>query len=110
VEKLGDAKLKKPAGECLVAFAESTTLQFVLSQSYPIWKKAKSPKVVTDALIWIHQAVLDFGIGGLQIRDLIDFVKNALANTNPTVRTKAVTVLGMLRMYLGTGKTKKNVY
>ncbi|ORZ13461.1 armadillo-type protein [Absidia repens] len=101
VEKLGDAKLKKPAGECLVAFSETTSLQFVLSQSYPIWKKAKSPKIVTDSLIWIHQALLDFGIGGLQVRDLIDFVKIALANTNPTVRTNAINVLGGLRMYLG---------
>ncbi|CAO3595984.1 unnamed protein product [Absidia cylindrospora] len=101
VEKLGDAKLKKPAGECLEAFAETTSLQFVLSQSYPIWKKAKSPKIVTDSLIWIHQALLDFGIGGLQVRDLIDFVKTALTNTNPVVRTNAINVLGGLRMYLG---------
>ncbi|KAI8334829.1 armadillo-type protein [Chlamydoabsidia padenii] len=101
VEKLGDIKLKKPAGECLVAFAEKTSLQFVLSQSYPIWKKAKSPKVVADSLIWIHQALSDFGISGLQIRDLIDFVKTALSNTNAAVRTSAVTVLGVLRMYIG---------
>jgi hypothetical protein len=29
-EKLGDAKLKKPAGDAMVAFAERTSLQFVL--------------------------------------------------------------------------------
>jgi cytoskeleton-associated protein 5 len=107
VEKLGDIKLKKPAGECLVAFAEKTSLQFVLSQSYPIWKKAKSPKVVADSLIWIHQALSDFGTSGLQIRDLIDFVKTALSNTNAAVRTSAVTVLGILRMYIGPGKGGK---
>ncbi|KAI8099122.1 armadillo-type protein [Halteromyces radiatus] len=101
VEKLGDIKLKKPAGECLVTFAEKTSLQFVLSQSYPIWKKAKSPKVLADSLIWIHQALSDFGIAGLQVRDLIDFVKTALSNTNASVRTSAVTVLGILRMYIG---------
>ena len=31
-EKLGDAKLKKPAGETLGTFAEKTSLQFVLNQ------------------------------------------------------------------------------
>ena len=31
-EKLGDAKLKKPAGETLATFAEKTSLQFVLGQ------------------------------------------------------------------------------
>lgn len=32
-EKLGDMKLKKPAGETLLLFAEKTSLQFVLNQS-----------------------------------------------------------------------------
>ena len=31
-EKLGDAKLKKPAGDGLTAFACRTSLQFVLNQ------------------------------------------------------------------------------
>lgn len=31
-EKLGDAKLKKPAGDALIIFAEKTSLQFVLNQ------------------------------------------------------------------------------
>ncbi|KAI8071463.1 armadillo-type protein [Gongronella butleri] len=102
VEKLGDIKLKKPAGECLIEFAEKTSLQFVLSQAYPIWKKAKSPKVLADSLMWTHQAVKDFGIQGLEIRDLIDFIKLALGNTNASVRTSAVTVLGVLRQFIGT--------
>jgi cytoskeleton-associated protein 5 len=32
-EKLGDLKLKKPAGETLGLFAEKTSLAFVLAQS-----------------------------------------------------------------------------
>jgi cytoskeleton-associated protein 5 len=32
VEKLGDMKLKKPAGDALMVFAESTSLNFVLGQ------------------------------------------------------------------------------
>lgn len=31
-EKLGDMKLKKPAGDALLAFSEKTSLQFVLNQ------------------------------------------------------------------------------
>ncbi|KAI9315486.1 armadillo-type protein [Dichotomocladium elegans] len=101
VEKLGDIKLKKPAAECLIVFAEKTSLQFVFSQSYQIWKKAKSPKVLADSLTWVHQAIMEFGIAGLQVRDLIEFIKFALSNTNASVRTSAVTVLGALRMFIG---------
>ena len=34
-EKLGDMKLKKPAGETLLLFAEKTSLQFVLGHGAP---------------------------------------------------------------------------
>jgi cytoskeleton-associated protein 5 len=104
VEKLGDIKLKKPASECLVAVAEKISLQFVLNQAYPVLKKAKSPKVMADSLLWIHSCLMDFGISGLQVRDLIDLLKFGLANTNASVRTSAVTVLGALRQYIGPGK------
>ncbi|KAG1428216.1 hypothetical protein G6F58_000673 [Rhizopus delemar] len=101
VEKLSDIKLKKPAGECLMVIADRISLQFVLSQAYPVLKSAKSPKVLSDSLLWIHSCLIDFGIAGLQIRDLIDLVKFALGNTNVAVRTSAVTVLGALRQYIG---------
>ncbi|KAM3584347.1 hypothetical protein VKS41_003168 [Umbelopsis sp. WA50703] len=100
-EKLGDIKLKKHAGDCLIAFAEKTSLQFVLSQAYPMWRKQKSPKVLADSLTWLHTAIMEFGIRGLQIRDVIDFLKYALTNTNASVRTSAVLVLGALRLYIG---------
>lgn len=103
VEKLGDIKLKKPASECLVAIAEKISLQFVFSQAYSVLKKAKSPKVLADSLLWIHSCLMDFGISGLQIRDLIDLLKFGLTNTNASVRTSAVTVLGALRQYIGPG-------
>jgi len=35
-EKLGDIKLKKPAGECLTSFAEKTSIQFVLAQGIAV--------------------------------------------------------------------------
>lgn len=34
-DKLGDIKLKKPAGDALTLFAEKSSLQFVLSQGMP---------------------------------------------------------------------------
>jgi cytoskeleton-associated protein 5 len=34
IEKLGDAKLKKPAGDALLIFAEKTSLQLVLNQGW----------------------------------------------------------------------------
>jgi cytoskeleton-associated protein 5 len=40
-EKLGDMKLKKPAGDALMAFAEKTSFAFVLAQGECAQKDAE---------------------------------------------------------------------
>ncbi|KAK9719768.1 hypothetical protein K7432_004569 [Basidiobolus ranarum] len=100
-EKLGDMKLKKPVGECFSAYGEKYSLQFVLHHGYESWKKAKSPKVLADSLLWIRETLLEFGIVGLDVRELIEFLKTALGSSNAAVRNNSVSVLGCLRMYVG---------
>ncbi|KAI0695900.1 ARM repeat-containing protein [Cytidiella melzeri] len=100
-EKLGDTKLKKPAGESLLLFAEKTSLQFVLGHSYEPLSKQKAPKVLADAVAWMDQALNEFGIAGLSLRGLIDFLKAALANSNATVRTSATKTLVTVKLFAG---------
>ena len=56
---------------------------------------------MADSLLWIQTSLNDFGIGGLAVRDLIDFLKFCLANTNAAVRTNAVSTLGVVRLFAG---------
>lgn len=42
-EKLGDMKLKKPAGDAMLVFAEKTSLQFVLNQCKPLHPTSQVP-------------------------------------------------------------------
>lgn len=117
-EKLGDAKLKKPASDALVAFAERTSLQFVLNigmfllvspvssadimhGAYEPLNKIKAPKALADALGWIEQALSEFGITGLSLRGLIEFLKGALKNSNAAVRTSATKTLVMVKLFAG---------
>ncbi|KAJ3744640.1 microtubule associated protein [Lentinula detonsa] len=103
VEKLGDMKLKKPAGDALLLFGEKTSLQFVLNQGYEPLSKQKAPKVLADAIVWINSALIDFGIAGLSLRSLIDFLKTALQNSNATVRTSATKTLVTMKLFAGSG-------
>ncbi|KAK0214271.1 microtubule associated protein [Armillaria nabsnona] len=100
-EKLGDMKLKKPAGDALISFAESTSLQFVLNQAYEPLSKQKAPKVLADAIGWVNVALTEFGISGLSLRNLIDFLKGALQNSNATVRTSATKTLVTVKLFAG---------
>ncbi|KAF9053641.1 ARM repeat-containing protein, partial [Hymenopellis radicata] len=100
-EKLGDMKLKKPAGDALIACAEKTSLQFVLNQAYDPLSKQKAPKVLADAITWITGALTDFGIAGVSLRSLIDFLKVALQNSNAAVRTSATKALVTVKLFAG---------
>nr|XP_019011711.1 microtubule Associated protein [Kwoniella pini CBS 10737]OCF50492.1 microtubule Associated protein [Kwoniella pini CBS 10737] len=100
-DKLGDMKLKKPAGDALTIFAEKTSLAFVLAQGYEPMTKQKAPKAQADSLTWIKQQLIDFGIAGIPLKDLISFVKNALGSPNALVRKSATEVLVTVRIAVG---------
>lgn len=102
-EKLGDVKLKKPAGDALTVFAEKTSLQFVLNQIYEPLGKQKAPKVLADSLGWIDTAISEFGIAGLSLRTLVEFLKTALKNSNASVRTSATKTLVTVKLFAGSG-------
>ncbi|GAA6061591.1 hypothetical protein JCM10212_004341 [Sporobolomyces blumeae] len=101
-DKLGDIKLKKPAGDALVTFAEKSSLGFVLSQAYEPMSKQKAPKTLQESYVFVDQALRDFGIaGGLAVRDLIEFLKVGLKHSNAAVRTQATKTLVTLRLFVG---------
>ncbi|KAG8968617.1 Microtubule-associated protein, microtubule dynamics during spindle orientation [Tulasnella sp. 419] len=102
-EKLGDMKLKKPAGEALLQYAEKSSLQFVLGQAYDPLSKQKAPKVLADSIAWIGQALTEFGVAGLSLRSLIDFLKTGLKNSNAAVRSSATSTLVTVKLFVGSG-------
>jgi cytoskeleton-associated protein 5 len=65
--------------------------------------KQKAPKVIADAITWMKDALIEFGIAGLSLRVLIDFLKNALKNSNPAVRSSATNTLVTLKLFAGSG-------
>lgn len=68
---------------------------------YEPLKKQKSPKILADALLWIQQSLAEFGISGINIKELIEFVKLNLGNTNQGVRSNAITLFGQIRIFVG---------
>lgn len=101
VEKLGDMKLKKPAGDALIVFSEKTSHQFVLSQGYEAMTKIKAPKAQADAMLFVQQLLNEFGVAGLALKDLIEFLKTGLKSANAMVRTNATKTLVTLKLFVG---------
>ena len=63
--------------------------------------KQKAPKAQADSMLWVEQAIRDFGIQGLAIREMIEFLKTGLKSSNALVRTNATKTLVTLQLYVG---------
>lgn len=63
--------------------------------------KQKAPKSQSEALGWIEQALRDFGVEGLAVRELVEFLKTGLKSSNASVRTSAMKALVVLRLFVG---------
>lgn len=72
--------------------------------AYEPLSKVKAPKAQADAMVWIKQAMTEFGIAGIPLRDLIGFVKTALGNANAMVRSSATQLLVTIRIFVGAGE------
>ncbi len=101
-DKLGDIKLKTPAGETLVIFAEKTSFGFLLAQALGPLASLKAPKAIADSILWVDQTLLEFGTAGVDVRSLIDYLVNCLKSANAAVRTNATKAIGTLARFLGT--------
>ena len=78
------------------------TLKLVDLAYEPLGKQ-KAPKVLADALTWVDSVVLEFGIAGLSLRNIIEFLKIALKNSNAAVRTSATKTLVTVKLFAGAG-------
>lgn len=100
-DKLGDMKLKGTAGETLMLYAEATSLGFVLGQAVPALSGLKAPKAQADALLWVNEAVLAFGLQGVDTKALVSYTVSGLQSANAVVRANATTLFGTLARFVG---------
>ncbi|XP_034937769.1 protein mini spindles isoform X2 [Chelonus insularis] len=100
VEKLGDSKNSSIAADTLIAIAEATSLEHVATEAITFAFNQKNPKVQQETLLWLSNALLEFGCT-INMKALIEHIKKAISATNPGVRTAAITLVGTLYLYLG---------
>lgn len=97
---LADGKNGAGARYALTAIAEAIRLEYVVSKIIAFAFEQKSPKVQADALIWVANAIKEFGLQ-VNPKVLLDDVKKAVQSTNPTVRQAAIQLLGVMYIYMG---------
>ncbi|KAM9502287.1 cytoskeleton-associated protein 5-like isoform 5-T5 [Salvelinus alpinus] len=101
VDKIGDVKCGGKAKEGLTATAEACSLPWTAEQLVSMVFAQKNPKNQAETLNWLANAMKEFGFAGINVKGFINNVKTALGATNPAVRTAAITLLGVMYLYMG---------
>ncbi|CAB1322741.1 unnamed protein product [Coregonus sp. 'balchen'] len=101
VDKIGDVKCGVKAKEGLTATAEACSLPWTAEQVVSMVFAQKNPKNQAETLNWLANAMKEFGFAGINVKGFINNVKTALGATNPAVRTAAITLLGVMYLYMG---------
>ncbi|XP_056463774.1 cytoskeleton-associated protein 5-A-like isoform X2 [Gadus chalcogrammus] len=101
VDKVSDVKCGGKAKDALTAIGEACSLPWTAEQVVSMAFTQKNPKNQAEALNWLSTAIKEFGFKGVNVKAFITNVKTALGATNPAVRTAAVSLLGVMFLYLG---------
>ncbi|KAG5839923.1 hypothetical protein ANANG_G00210390 [Anguilla anguilla] len=101
VDKVGDVKCGLKAKEALTAIGEACSLPWTAEQVVSMVFAQKNPKNQAETLNWLANAMKEFGFSGINVKAFINNVKTALGATNPAVRTSAITLLGVMYLYMG---------
>ncbi|XP_013885628.1 cytoskeleton-associated protein 5 isoform X2 [Austrofundulus limnaeus] len=101
VDKIGDVKCGGNAKEALTAIVEACSLPWTAEQVVSTAFTQKNPKNQAETLNWLANAMKEFGFAGINVKAFITNVKTALAATNPAVRTAAISLLGVMFLYMG---------
>ncbi|XP_063985359.1 protein mini spindles isoform X2 [Diachasmimorpha longicaudata] len=99
-EKLGDSKNSSVAAETLSAIAEATSFDHVANEVLGFAFNQKNPKVQQETLLWLSNALMEFGCTA-NVKIMMDNIKKGVAATNPSVRTSAITLVGTLYLFMG---------
>ncbi|KAM6937380.1 cytoskeleton-associated protein 5 [Xenentodon cancila] len=101
VDKIGDVKCGGNAKGALTAIGEACSLPWTAEQVVSMAFSQKNPKNQAETLNWLANAMKEFGFAGINVKGFINNVKTALGATNPAVRTAAITLLGVMYLYMG---------
>lgn len=110
IEKIGDIKLRKSSLEAIGSIMEAIGSGYALNEWHSTLKTQKSPKILAEAIKSFKDFMYDFGITQeLDFKGTIDLCKTHVANSNPQVRSAAVSLLGLLRLFKGADIIRKLV-
>lgn len=100
-EKIGDLKVGEQVKETLCKISDQVTFAYVVQTIVPSVFTAKNPKNHENLINWLTQYIPEFGFTGIEMKFMLKYIKEALASTNPAVRSAVYPLIACVYMYAG---------
>lgn len=101
LEKLSDTKLVDSYKSSIFAFCECVGPRFIVSQIIRNTNDCNKPKVVSECCITIGKVIGDFGVHTVNLKEVIDYTKAGLSQSNPVIKKAAQTLTVIIYSHIG---------
>ncbi|XP_010018318.1 PREDICTED: cytoskeleton-associated protein 5-like [Nestor notabilis] len=101
VEMVGDVLCSSNAQGTLTAIAEACSLPWTAKTAMSLAFSQNNSRIHSKILDWLSKAILEFGFEGMQAKALVETLKIALAVVHSGVQRSAITLLGVIYLYMG---------
>ncbi|XP_075242780.1 cytoskeleton-associated protein 5-like [Convolutriloba macropyga] len=101
VDKIGDIKSGSSAKNALTEIAEKVGFPIVAEDVLTLSMAQKNPKNQSEGFNWVSENIKLFGFKGLTPKGMVEKIKTCLLASNPQIRQSAVTLAGVMHIYMG---------
>lgn len=101
LDKLSDSKVADSFSACILSICESVSPKFVVSSIIKNTASCSKPKVVSECFSVISRIISDFGPHKVALKELVEYIKTALNQSNPVIKKSAQSTTVTLYSYLG---------
>ncbi|XP_061308171.1 cytoskeleton-associated protein 5-like [Pezoporus flaviventris] len=101
VEMVGDVLCSSNAQGTLTAIAEACSLPWTAKAAMSLAFSQNNSRIHSKVLDWTSKAILEFGFEGMEAKALVKTLKIALAALHSGVQRSAITLLGVIYLYMG---------
>jgi cytoskeleton-associated protein 5 len=101
LDKFSDGKLSEVLISCIMSLAETLGPKFVVSSIVKGTSDCSKPKVLTESSSCICKIISEYGVHTINLKELVDFTKAALAQANPSIKKAGQGLAVLLFSFLG---------
>lgn len=101
LDKLSDGKVVDTYLQVMSAISESLSPRFVSGMIVKGTGDSGKPKVIVESCGALSKLLVEFGAHTLNVKDVIDYGKNCINNTNPTIKKAGQGLLVILYSFMG---------